>query len=732
MPAATTFTLTLTANYHRVPVKLAYVEDAGWAANTITVTGQYQVYGQWFEMPDFVVDDAGTAAYFSSIFGLQEGWTVACRVRFLRTLNADGSILEDLTTTGSVTTRISPVPADSTIKYLAPLGNDTTGDGSYATPYRTLAKAASVLGAGGTIILKNGIYGPAAANGSFNWDASADGDLTTFQGTSGAYKCIRAETPGGVIISGKRLVSIAQGSWTRVEANIYSADFSAYMDTANNRASVWMIKESDGTKLYWYRNITTGSGDYPGLQNGLREGFTINWATDTIYVRTATDVAPAANTYSTGWDQGLAWDFTNVDFTIVEGITFEMFGSATATGGDDYEMTPYTSPTRGGLRLTLCDDLVIRNCTFHYAVLSDGSSAGQGHTRITVEDCDFAGHNWWGQMITGSTIVDNDTWDDIKNSVNEDFTIHFGAGVGNGVTQLVIRRCTITGSDNGINIYNPVGNNLMDLYENTFTNMFDGAIESNGAAGILQNCAFWHNTFTNIYWCIRLTSITNGPVWIIGNYGTNAGSNNVIYASAFQNGAAADAHMLIYHNTLLANDVALSPLEGSSLNLGFGAARLQVINNIFQHPAHYFGDSNGDLTSYSQPNYLTNNCWYSVNASAGWGYDGTIYSTEAAYITAAGSDVTLSGNRYFNPYPDGITGDLDPRLKRTATRIKGISVIAADANGNRLGEPGHLGYFPNFKHFLAPGSVQDQSVIEAPESVLGSQWRPHWRQSQLA
>ena len=46
----------------------------------------------------------------------------------------------------------------SNVAWVAPNGNDATGNGSENSPYKTFAKALAVLPSGGTVVAKSGIY----------------------------------------------------------------------------------------------------------------------------------------------------------------------------------------------------------------------------------------------------------------------------------------------------------------------------------------------------------------------------------------------------------------------------------------------------------------------------------------------------------------------------------------------------------------------------------------------
>ena len=49
-------------------------------------------------------------------------------------------------------------PASGATYYVATTGNDTTGDGSFSLPWKTIGKAASVMVAGDTTYIRGGTY----------------------------------------------------------------------------------------------------------------------------------------------------------------------------------------------------------------------------------------------------------------------------------------------------------------------------------------------------------------------------------------------------------------------------------------------------------------------------------------------------------------------------------------------------------------------------------------------
>lgn len=86
-------------------------------------------------------------------------------------------------------------PIPETAIWVGPSGNDTTGAGTYASPYATFTKAFTIVSSGGTVAAKNGTY-----TGSTKM---MGGGGQPPAGTSGNLTRIRAETDGGVVIDGQ-------------------------------------------------------------------------------------------------------------------------------------------------------------------------------------------------------------------------------------------------------------------------------------------------------------------------------------------------------------------------------------------------------------------------------------------------------------------------------------------------------------------------------------------------
>jgi len=77
--------------------------------------------------------------------------------------------------------------------YIATTGNDTTGNGSSGTPWKTFTKAMTVAGAGDTINAADGLYSE-DTEGNGYWVISKNlADWLTIQPTNGATGDVTVE-----------------------------------------------------------------------------------------------------------------------------------------------------------------------------------------------------------------------------------------------------------------------------------------------------------------------------------------------------------------------------------------------------------------------------------------------------------------------------------------------------------------------------------------------------------
>jgi hypothetical protein len=144
--------------------------------------------------------------------------------------------------------------AASSAKYVATTGNDTTGDGTLAKPWRTISKGIASMAAGDTLIVRNGTY-----TGKTNFITNVK------SGTAAKYTVIMAESPMEVRISSSTSLNYFDymlnltGNYIRVEGFIFDMSVSGYPPH---------IGAIDGNYNKLMRSIFKRSGDidaYGGL-----------------------------------------------------------------------------------------------------------------------------------------------------------------------------------------------------------------------------------------------------------------------------------------------------------------------------------------------------------------------------------------------------------------------------------------------------------------------------------
>ena len=96
--------------------------------------------------------------------------------------------------------------ADAATWYLSPTGSDSSGNGSSASPYKTLSKASTVGSAGDTYILKNGTYNYSGIQIS-----------NAKNGTAGAYTIVKAENDGGAVFTSSGSCILSSTTYVQYE-----------------------------------------------------------------------------------------------------------------------------------------------------------------------------------------------------------------------------------------------------------------------------------------------------------------------------------------------------------------------------------------------------------------------------------------------------------------------------------------------------------------------------------
>ncbi|MBC8011839.1 MAG: hypothetical protein H7067_17265, partial [Burkholderiales bacterium] len=131
--------------------------------------------------------------------------------------------------------------------YVAPSGDDTNGNGSFATPYRTIQRAANTAVAGDTVYIRAGVYRetitPAAS------------------GTAGARITYRNYASESVTVSGADLISSA--AWTLDSGSIYKTPLAGSFFTSAFNQSLQVFVDGEMVTLAKWPNVTTKTNAYP-------------------------------------------------------------------------------------------------------------------------------------------------------------------------------------------------------------------------------------------------------------------------------------------------------------------------------------------------------------------------------------------------------------------------------------------------------------------------------------
>ncbi len=102
---------------------------------------------------------------------------------------------------------IAAVPVFAGTYYISPDGNDTSGDGTSAAPWKTSTKAFTVARGGDTVIWKDGTYTHSGGNIS-----------NPVSGSAGSYLVLKAESDGGAILKGySEAITLDQRSYIQIE-----------------------------------------------------------------------------------------------------------------------------------------------------------------------------------------------------------------------------------------------------------------------------------------------------------------------------------------------------------------------------------------------------------------------------------------------------------------------------------------------------------------------------------
>src|SRR5512145_1963704 len=171
----------------------------------------------------------------------------------------------------------SSIPAEAQTAatyYISPSGDDENSGLTAFVPFKTFAKAFSVLPAGGELILMDGTYGEAQGTGYINWEGTNSGQIPSGVSRS-QMTYVHALNPGRVKIMGALLVgrSSRKDSYIRIEGITFDGGTTQTAGELYNTSYV-MIKncgfrsESQGEAVL---GIGTNDGDWGNSYDLLQD-----------------------------------------------------------------------------------------------------------------------------------------------------------------------------------------------------------------------------------------------------------------------------------------------------------------------------------------------------------------------------------------------------------------------------------------------------------------------------
>ena len=664
-PTPSALSLDLWPNYNTIGVRIAYTEDPLYAQTTVSANLQVLIGGRWTDAHDFV-KDVDQKVLVSKIFGLNEGTSYSIRATFTRR-DIVGGVVEQRNISGSTTTQTTPASATGLQVWVAPNGHDRQ-PGTYEHPFKTIEAAVAAVQPGGSIILKDGEY-------SFDDDQN-DQLIAGKHGAPGQYYTLTAENPGQVRIIGYEVVD---GAWSPYGNGIWWIH-------APQLANVWgdgstggpnhIVDNDTGRLLYPYRSLTADDvAQYVyALTRYSEAGWYYDYATRRLYVKLESRAAPTTGQIRASHkSSGLA--FSNSSYWIVDGIHFEQFGRSRKAPGENL----YAYYPAHGIMIKSSDHIVVRNSTFRYTTLAVLDSTPASSSNILVENNTFDTDGIWDVFYREP--FRPEYWGRIKNSLIEMHAIQ-ATGLGRG---MVIRNNTFDGYATSVNLISAHANYVadVDIHQNSSYAHIDDVYEAdsyaNGQDGGNVNTAIFNNTSQGGLTFVSASSFHRGPLWVINNYAQDYLSPPIktgqqSSADAFTNSAG---WKFIYHNTFT-SDAPLADSDNPVWSGNLGHGNLVAKNNIFSGGSQFIFNEPSSLGAHRAPVLFERNAFYTTFAGVKWwSWETASYPTDEA-MDAASPMLEMTNNfSSVNPYPSGVFGGLDTRLRDQGAIIRGITSVTA-------------------------------------------------------
>jgi hypothetical protein len=462
--------------------------------------------------------------YAGSIFFLEPATEYEIRLSYYDPDGITGSPLF-----GVIRTRAEDFPTGNK-KYHVALDGDDNNPGNHGRPFRTIQKAADVVGAGDAVIVHEGTYR----------------ETVTIQtsGNQNAYILFSAAEGDEVILDGsfeELAVVDAIDNWQNTAINgLFYADISYWWD-----APKYVSKEEE--RLYLYESLND-------LKIGVLSpgGWFYDEGTKRLYVKLLNGTDPDNYAMHVA-KYRQAFYLNGADYIILRGFDLRFYG------------------WQGILLMNDAENNIIEGSIIHN----------------TNHGINIGGLNSKDNLIQRNEIYDtsiyNWPWSMVKNHNGGRCGIVLRAGPGN-----VMRENIIHGLFNGIapyvwpidtdDRYNPE----MDIYKNSIYEIGDDAFEPDGAG---RNMRFWENDLKNIYVAVSVAPVTVGPAYIIRNTFYNFAGASFKFETSVQ---APVGPVYAYHNTVVTKE----PSYRSALGFPNSAPGVNMIsrNNIFRSKSYVITD----------------------------------------------------------------------------------------------------------------------------------------------
>lgn len=375
------------------------------------------------------------------------------------------------------------------------------GDGSAASPFRTIQEAVKRARPGTQILVADGTY-----HETVSFPVS---------GTANNWIQVKAEGKGAVLDGS---YDLSQNVW-----QLY-----------NSREHIWVtrVKTSvkylgrDQQRFYMYDSLTDLLNARGHNKVSMEEGWYMTSGSTQLYVRSIEH--PSKHTWQAP-TLNHAFDISSRDWIWIEGFEMKFYGTGSGCG----------VCTRNASHIVIRKNK-IHNMQNGVYIYWNGAEKQGNDTRIEYNEIYDPSVNEW-------------PWDAVKATSMEGTAIVIAGHIG-----AIVRENEIHNFFNGI--YTGSSADLensgiafdVDIYNNHIHHISDDALEPEGAC---VNQRFRNNTIDHTLIGLSLAPVTQGPTWVLRSVFTN-------YAgSAIKWDRKSDGAVLIYHNTSWTNQKDLNAMS---------------------------------------------------------------------------------------------------------------------------------------------------------------------------